>query len=231
VSVGYNYGRLPDDLRPVFARLSHLEMHVYSMLTITAVRSENKKDVGCVNISKSALAREMGIDRTSLRRAIKGLFDAKLLLQGGSSCPSSWGIMPHYLGSHDSVGGSSRPIKSPQHQQKTDTYEPLKRSEDVSEDEETVVAAELPVKKKQKRSPSWLIWSVEKDKLVTRNGDSNGNREFMARWKERLGDEDIIWTEKEAAEKWLRENPEKRIRTKRFDRFFGNWLNKRWEAS
>lgn len=242
MSVDYNYGRLPDDLRSVFARLSHLEMHVYSMLMITSIRSENNGNVGCVNISKSALAREMGVDPKSIRVAAKGLFAAGLLKDGTKLCPKSWALIPHYLGDSPlpSEGSSptplrahplpprvSSPTKSPQPQQKTDTYEPLKRSEDVSEDVVDDVSAGNGHKKTRKSS-SWLIWDSSEEKLVSRPGETFQKRrdEFMALWFERLGNEEAFYEQLSQADKWLKANPNKRGKTKRFDTFFSRWLDR-----
>ena len=228
------YGRLPLDLLPKILSLSNQEAKVFMVLSMLA--NFKREPIGMVECqSFSDLANMIGIRRTSLYRAVAGLVERGMVTRTGrDTCL----MVRHYLSheetpvSHEETGGvSSGDTISPQPQPSIDTYAAPIRSEEVSEEEATVVVAELPVKTKKKHSPSWLVWDSEREILTSRNGDSNGNQEFMKRWKERLGEEDIIWTEKDLAEKWLRENPEKRIRVKRFDRFFGNWLEKRWEAS
>lgn len=245
------FGRIPDELFGPLCQVSHLGRSVFILLCIKAnrYRKRSGKPIGELPHSINDVAMWLGTSRGSIRRALKSLDEQNLIdyWRGGIRVRHyAKGVDHSDPGDHsdpnldhgdplidhgDPPPGSPRSTKSPQLQLNTDSYTPYIGSEEVSEEDTTTVVAELPVKKKPKRSPSWLIWSVEKDKLVTRNGDTNGNQAFMDRWKERLGEEDVIWAEKEAAEKWLRENPEKRIRVKRFDMFFGKWLEKRWEAS
>ncbi len=233
MSTENGFGRIPDDLRSSLAKLSHLEAHVYLILATTAIRDPKRKntDLGHVNISKRDLARQMGVDRTSLKRAIRGLYDSGLVKKTGSSCPTSWGIVPHLLGPHDPGEGSSCPVNSPQPPLYPITYKPLKRSEDVSEDVDAVVAAKLK-KNPPKTKPSFLVWNDDEKRLEVRAGEAAETqmKEFMQLWVERLGcDEGLIEDQLEEADRWLNRYPEKRAKTKRFDRFFGKWLGKLME--
>lgn len=127
------FGRIPEDFRERLAKLSHLECHIFTMLTITAVRSVRDPRLGCVDISKSALAREMGIDPKSLRRATKKLFEVGLLDEPNgnrASCPKSWGIMPSYIGPYALPPRASCPVDTTQQQENIGSYESLKGSED-----------------------------------------------------------------------------------------------------
>jgi len=226
------------DLLPKILSLSNQEAKVFMVLSMLA--NFKREPLGMVECqSLSDLARKIGIPRRSFYRTLSALQRTGLVTRPGrDTCV----MVTHYLRHEDTplCHGDTPPVspcltESLQLQPSIDTYTaPIRSeevSEEVSEEEATVVVADLPAHKKQHRSPSWLIWDSEREVLTTRSGDTLGNKEFMDRWKERLGEEDIIWTEKELAEKWLKENPEKRLRVKRFDRFFGNWLEKRWETS
>jgi DNA-binding MarR family transcriptional regulator len=204
------FGRVPDALDPKLAKLSHLEAHVFLMLTISAVRKPTDPRLGCVDISKSELARKMGIDRTSLRRATRRLFDLGLLDPGGSSCPKGWGIMTHYLGHHDSGGGSSGPVASPQPQPSIEGYAAPIRSEDEVKTKVKTGARKARKKPARKSAPPHVLqkivaWDKERREVrITASG-----RRALQRSLTRLEADERLehsLTEAEMQEGWGRLN-------------------------
>ncbi len=100
--------QIPISLRPALAKLSHLEAHIFLILSCVCNRTGNK--AGIVGISKSDLSRLMNIPRRSITRALPALFDSGLLTPHKppekqkstntwkSTAPDhgSWAIVTHY---------------------------------------------------------------------------------------------------------------------------------------
>lgn len=165
------YGRIPMDLLPKFRELSHLEVHVFTVLSVLA--NFKRDPVGEVSLTNSELAREVGIDRKSLWRALKALVDHELVALGHNGRV----MVPHYLCHQATPPVAPRHAESPQPQPSIGSCEPPIRSEEVSEEE---------VKKKRgKRSakaspPHHLDGLVRWDKMHRRLSFSqNGTKKLQ----------------------------------------------------
>lgn len=128
------YGRFPLDLLPIILKLSNFEAKVFTFATILA--NFKRHPIGRVDMSFSALAKQVGTSRGSLRRALKALEEHGLITQThGSPGSNGWITVTHYLECYDPPPGSPRPTKSPQPQPSIGSCEPPIRSEEVSEEE------------------------------------------------------------------------------------------------
>lgn len=144
------------DLLPIILKLSNFEAKVFTFVTCLA--NFKRQPLGRVEMSLSALAKQVGTSRGSLRRALKSLEEHGLITQAsGSPGSNGWITVIHYLDHQDPPGGSPRPHESPQPQPSIDTYAAPIRSEEVSEEEvkrkrEVARALELKAVAKEKRS-------------------------------------------------------------------------------
>lgn len=216
------FGRIPDRLLPVIRELTHLEAHVFLVLCILANRSTTRGPLGEVCMTKTALAKECGIKRWPLYRAIDGLATKELVTPGDNGCH----MVCHYLSHGVSLPVTPCDTVSTQPQQNTNTYEPLIGSEEVSEEVDVAAAPATPKKAPRKRVKPWLYWDAEEGELKARTDDPRCSA-FTKKWAELLGNEERVYDQYEKANEWLKKFPKKRVNIKEFDQFFGNWLRKK----
>ena len=134
------------DMAPKLRELSHLEVHVFTILSIFA--NFKREPLGVVEMSMTEIAREVGIRRSSLYRTLSAL-ERTGLVETVSSGDTKRLLMRHYLSPHETPPVSSGDTKSPQPQPSIGSCEPPIRSEEVSEEEvkkKREVARELELK-------------------------------------------------------------------------------------
>ena len=145
------------DLLPIILKLSNFEAKVFTFATILA--NFKRHPIGRVDMSLSALAKQVGTSRGSLRRALKALEGHGLITQThGSPGSNGWITVTHYLECYDPPPGSPRPTKSPQPQPSIGSCEPPIRSEEVSEEEVKKKRGKRAAKAAPPHPLSGLVW-------------------------------------------------------------------------
>ena len=224
------FGRIPVDLLSKIQTLSNQEAKVFLVLSMLA--NFKREPLGMVECqSLSDLAKTIGVPRKSFYRAIEGLTKCGLVTRPGrDTCV----VVTHYLCHEDAppVSLGHTPVSScltetaGAPKESTTCKAPI-RSEEVSEEVTEAVAAGNGHKKPRRR-PSWLIWNSDEEQLRSRPGKEFQERkdEFFKLWADRLGNEDALYEQLSEADKWLKRHPDRRGKVKRFDMFFGKWLDR-----
>jgi len=215
------------ELLPKLRELSHLEVHVFTILSIFA--NFSRKPLGLVELSMTEIAREVGIRRSSLYRTLSAL-ERTGLVETVSSGDTKRLLMRHYLpdvSPHETPPVSSGDAEAAGAPKESTSCKAPRRSEEVSEEVTEAVAAGNGHKKPRRR-PSWLIWNSDEERLEARKEEEFQKRrdEFMTLWFERLGNEEAFYEQLSEADKWLKRHPDRRGKVKRFDMFFGKWLDR-----
>lgn len=216
------YGRLPCKLLSEICALSHLEAHVFAVLSMEANRTAKRGPLGEVPHSISGLARMLKISRGSLRRALVGIGERGLILPGSSG--STRIIVIHYLDhedpplDHDDPKADHDDPPNPANSNEKQVLA-VPSNGNVSED---VVTAARTKKKKPPKKVSWLTWDEGEQRLRTVAGRQEDEEKFVARWKKRI-DEEVIYTELDKANLWLVEG-DRWQKYSNLGQFFNGWL-------
>lgn len=230
-----SYGRLYVENQSVYTRLAPLAFKIYGIACLYAWR--DIEPLGVVPMSLREFSKLVGSPHKSVIRAIPQLVEEKLISydKGKITVLSYWCPVDTTPGSTGPRPGVERtpPLVSSGHQTSLQPQldkgvtAPSDVISDVYQTTSDVVAAGNGHKKTRKSS-SWLIWDSDEERLVSRPGETFQKRrdEFMALWFERLGNEEAFYEQLSQADQWLKRNPNKRGKTKRFDTFFSRWLDR-----
>ena len=234
------FAPIPSELFGQLCQLSHVDRSVFLMLCMKANRDWEPRGVLRYNITNVAMW--CSTSPGCVRRALKNLDAAGLIeyFRGGirvihykdGKCTQVDHSDPHPdqadppSDQSDPLTGSHGSTISTQPLQSSSFVRPLDGIDGSKDGSEDVAAAEKkPRKAPRKRVKPWLYWDAELEQLRCHKDDPRYSA-FMARWTERLGNEERVVDEYYKAEAWLIRYPEKRAKTKSFERFLGNWLGK-----
>ncbi len=209
------FGRIPANLLPKLRGLTHLDVHVFTVLSVLA--NFKREPLGEVCMSIAAIAREVGIPRKSLYRSLGHLEASGLVSWGHSKCV----MVTHYLSHGDTPPVSSGHADQPQLPIESSTSKAPIRSEEDHKKQKAAAA-----KKKPRRKPrSCVYWNNEEKRLGTVKSHP-AEETWWAYWVGELGSEERLEVEFTKANKWLLRHPARIARTKNFQKLMDNWLNK-----
>lgn len=220
------FGRIPASLLPKLRGLTHLDVHVFTVLSVLA--NFKREPLGEVCMGISAIARQIGIHRKSLYRSLGHLEASGLVSWGHSKCV----MVTHYTGHGDTPPVSLGHADQPQLPIESSTSKAPIRSEEDHKKQKAATATnggqekpKAPVRKKRvPRQKPFLYWD-DRDRIKAREDDPRFVAWFK-KWAEALGSEDRVDEETEKAIEWLRARPKAVAKMKSYPQFMDRWLEK-----